>query len=103
MDRFRFSSKGHLEVGADADFALVDLGSSFPPGANHLFYRHKTSLCVGKTFRGKIMRTVLRVTTVFRDGQIVSEPVGRFINPGRRAPAALSVGAEQVGQPPRTS
>jgi allantoinase len=84
-DRFRFSSKDHLEVGAEADFALVDLDSSFTLRANHLFYRHKISLFVGSAFRG---------TTVFRDGQIVSEPVGRFIKPGRRAAPTLSVGAK---------
>jgi allantoinase len=102
-DRFGFSGKGRLEVGADADLALVDLGSNFTLRAEDLFYRHKMSPYVGKTFRGNVVRTIVRGTTVFHDGQIVSDPVGRFIKPGRRAATTLGVGAEQAGHPPRTS
>ena len=93
-DRFGFSGKGHLEVGADADLALVDLGSSFTLRAEDLFYRHKMSPYVGKTFRGNVVRSIVRGTTVFHDGQIASYPVGRFIKPGRRAATTLGVGAE---------
>ena len=102
-DRFRFSGKGRLEVGAAADLALVDLDSSFTLRAEDLFYRHKMSPFVGRTFRGSVVRTVVRGTTVFRDGQVVSEPVGRFVKTRRRAAATLGVSAEQAGQPPRTS
>jgi allantoinase len=84
-DRFGFSGKGRLEVGADADLALVDLGSSFALRAEDLFYRHKMSPYVGRTFRGNVVRTVLRGKTVFRDGAVVSEPAGRLIKPDRRA------------------
>jgi allantoinase len=102
-DRFRFSGKGHLKVGADADLALVALSSSFALRAEDLFYRHKMSPFVGRTFRGNVVRTVVRGTTVFRDGQIVSEPVGRLIKPARPAAATPGVGAEQAGQLLRTS
>jgi allantoinase len=102
-DRFRFSSKGHLEVGGDADLALVDLDSSFTLRAEDLFYRHKISPYVDRTFHGNVVRTVVRGITVFLDGRIVSEPVGRFIKPSRQTAATLGVGAEQAGQLPRTS
>ena len=88
-DRFGFSGKGHLEVGADADLALVDLGSSFTLRAEDLFYRHKMSPYVGKTFRGNVVRSIVRGTTVFHDGQIASYPVGRFIKPGRPPPSRV--------------
>ena len=38
---------------------------------------------VGRTFRGLVVRTIVRGTTAFRDGAIVSEPVGRLIKPRR--------------------
>jgi allantoinase len=102
-DRFGFSGKGRLEVGSDADFTLVDLDSSFALQTEDLFYRHKMSPYVGRIFRGKVVRTTLRGTTVFREGKVVSEPVGQLMKPSGRAAATLGVSAEQAGQPPRTS
>src|SRR3712207_1432257 len=84
-ERFGFPQKGRLEVGADADLALVDLDSSFTLREQDLFYRHKISAYVGRTFRGSVVRTMLRGTTVFREGKIVSEPVGQLIKPRRPA------------------
>jgi allantoinase len=89
-DRFGFSGKGCLEVGADADLALVDLDLSFVLRTEDLFYRHKMSPYVGLTFRGKVVRTVVRGTTVFRDGRIVSDPVGELIRPGRQTATMTS-------------
>jgi allantoinase len=100
-ERFGFPEKGRIKVGADADLALVDLDSSFALRAEDLFYRHKISPYVDRTFCGSIVRTVVRGTTVFLDGRIVSEPVGRFIKPSRRISATL--GAGRAGQPPRAS
>ena len=102
-DRFKFFGKGLLEVGADADLVLVDLDSSFTPRAEDLFYRHKISPYVGKTFSGSVARTVVRGATVFREGRIVSEPVGQFIQPNRRTSATLDLGAGQAGQLPQAS
>jgi allantoinase len=86
-DRFGFSRKGRLEVGYDADLALVDLDSSFTLRTEDLFYRHKMSPYVGRAFRGKVLRTIVRGTTVFRDDKIVSDPVGKLIRPGRQTVA----------------
>jgi allantoinase len=83
-ERFAFPEKGRLGVGSDADFALVDLDSSFTLRAEDLFYRHKMSPFVGRTFRGKVVRTVVRGTTVYHGGKVVSEPVGRLLKPSRR-------------------
>jgi allantoinase len=102
-DRFGLPGKGHLQVGSDADLALVDLDSDFTLRAEDLFYRHAISPFIGRPFRGSVVRTVVRGTTVVRDGRIVSEPVGRFIKPSRRISATPGVGAGQAGQSSQTS
>lgn len=80
--RFGLAGKGRIEVGSDADFAFVELDSEFTLNEEDLFYRHPTSPYVGRTFRGKSVRTMLRGRTVFLNGEITSEPVGRFLRPG---------------------
>jgi allantoinase len=71
--------KGNLVVGADADIVLVDLRDNSVLQVDKLFYRHQHSPYVGKTLRGRIVRTMVRGRTVFLEGKIVSEPVGRLI------------------------
>ncbi len=70
---------------ADADLTLVDLDDTFTLRGEDLLYRHKTSPYVGRTFTGKVVRTVVRGTTVFNEGRIVSGPVGKFVRPDRRS------------------
>ena len=72
-------SKGSLVVGADADIVLVDLQDSGVLQADQLFYRHRHSPYVGKIMRGRVVRTMVRGKTVFLEGKVVSEPVGRLI------------------------
>lgn len=90
-DRFSLSGKGRLEVGADADLALIDLDAISTLQRDDLLYRHKISPYVGRAFHGKVVRTIVRGTTVYRDGKIVSEPIGRFIEPDRQ-PARVPSG-----------
>jgi allantoinase len=82
----RFSlppTKGRIETGADADFALVDLKERFSVRAEDLFYRHKQSPYVGRTLTGRVIQTILRGQTVFANGKIVSSPDGRLVKPQR--------------------
>ena len=102
-DRFGLPSKGHLQVGFDADLTLVDLDTDFTLQSEDLFYRHKISPYVDRKFRGNVVRTIVRGTTVFLDGRIVSEPVGQLIKPRRRTAAMLGVDGGQAGQPLRRS
>lgn len=84
-DRFGFSYKGRLEVGIDADLALVDLDGISTLRRRDLQYRHEISPYVGRAFTGEVLRTIVRGTTVFREGEIVSEPGGRLVKPDLRA------------------
>lgn len=80
--RFRLpEGKGRIAVGADADLALVDLARSFPVKPEELFYRHAQSPYLGRTLRGRVVRTLLRGTTVFSDGKIVTRGLGRLVKP----------------------
>ena len=85
--RFRFPGKGQLAVGSDADLALVDLDATSTLQPQDLFYRHPHSPYVGRQLRGSVMRTVLRGRTIYRDGKIVSDPIGRLVTPGRNSSA----------------
>lgn len=82
--RFGLSpTKGRIEAGADADLALVDLEKSAVLQAKDLFYRHKHSPYIGRRLNGKVARTLVRGTTVFLEGKVVSRPIGRLVKPKR--------------------
>jgi allantoinase len=89
-DRFGFAGKGRTEVGADADLALVALDEASTLREQDLLYRHRVSPYVGCAFRGKVVRTIVRGITVYRDGQVASDPVGKFVKPGRRTAEVAS-------------
>ncbi len=76
------TSKGRIAIGADADFALIDLKQNVEIKAEDLFYRHKQSPYVGRALRGKVLQTILRGQTIFKDGKLVSKPIGRLIKLG---------------------
>ncbi len=76
-----FPRKGQLAPGADADLAIVDLEQREILKGENLFYRHRHSPYAGKTLRGRVVRTIVRGQTVFRDGQIVSRPIGQLLKP----------------------
>jgi allantoinase len=58
--RFGFAGKGRLEVGADADLALIDLSAEHTLAAADLQYRHRISPWIGRRLRARVTRTLLR-------------------------------------------
>jgi allantoinase len=79
--RLRLRGKGRLEPGADADLVLVDLGGGNAVAAKTLEYRHRHSPFAGRTLRGRVVRTILRGTTVVADGRVAAAPAGRLVTP----------------------
>ena len=75
------ATKGRIAIGADADFALVNLGRSFDVQEDELFYRHPDTPHLDRRLRGRVVRTILRGRTVFNDCDIVAQPPGRLIRP----------------------
>lgn len=78
---FKIQGKGKIAVGYDGDFALVDLGKEYTLQAEDLFYKHKVSPYVGDRFRGAVTQTILRGTTIYKDGKIMSKPMGKHLRP----------------------
>ena len=79
--RFQIPTKGKIAIGLDADFALVDLKQSFTIAKDSLFYRHRQSPYIGRTLTGRVVQTILRGKTIFKDGKIVSSSSGRLVKP----------------------
>lgn len=75
-------SKGRIEVGMDADLALVALGGEGILREEDLLYRHRHSPYIRMRLRGRVVRTIVRGTTVFADGKVVPEVRGRLVRPG---------------------
>ena len=76
-------AKGQIDLGGDADFALVKLDEEFVVRAEELFYRHKQTPYVGRKLRGKIVRTILRGQTIYLNGKNVANGVGHLVKPTR--------------------
>lgn len=77
--RFDLSSKGEIALGADADLALVDLEEEWTVRGRDLRSRHPTSPFIGRTIRGRVVRTLLRGVTIARNGIVVSAGHGRLL------------------------
>ena len=75
-DRLRLRGKGRLEVGADADIALVDLADHWTLRTEDLLYRHAHSPYVGRRFHGRVVSTLLRGMPT------TGGPAGRLVRPG---------------------
>jgi allantoinase len=72
-------AKGAVAFGADADLLLLDPAREWTITREALLDRHRLSPFVGRTLRGRVVRTLLRGTTIARDGQLIGEPIGRVV------------------------
>jgi allantoinase len=77
--RFRLAGKGRIEVGCDADLAIVDLTHEWELQRAELRYLHRVSPYVGRKLRGRVVRIILRGRTVLRDGHLAGPPSGRLV------------------------
>lgn len=68
---FGLSNKEIIAAGYDADITFVNLGESFELKKEDLFYRHKHSPYVGRTYNGKVKTTLVNGKVVFKDGKKV--------------------------------
>lgn len=83
-----YPQKGAIQPGADADLVVVDLDREWTLGVDQLFYKNKHSAYVGRSFKGQVVRTLVRGQTVFAGDEIgVAPGYGRLLK--RQAPYAF--------------
>jgi len=92
VERFRLGDRGRLAAGSSADIAVVDVAAVGPLATDMLRDRHRFSPYVGRTVRGRVLRTLLRGHTVWHDGRAVGPARGRFVAPGGRGSGPAGVG-----------
>jgi len=101
---FGLAAKGRLEVGADADLAIVDLDAEWEIRDELVLSRCGWTPYAGRRVRGRVEATTVRGRIVYADGRVVGEPGwGRQVVPGSadrvdptpadREPAATTGGA----------
>ncbi len=74
--------KGSLAIGADADIVLYDPSGEQTVMRDGLLTRQKWSAFEGRTFRGRVVRTLVRGRDVFAGSAIVADAgYGRFLTP----------------------
>jgi allantoinase len=77
-----YPRKGAIVVNAAADFALVDPLRTWTLGPEQLHTKSGISPYLGRTFRGAVVRTIVRGRTVFADGEVVGTPGwGKWVRP----------------------
>jgi allantoinase len=69
-----FPRKGALDVGSDADLALVDLEASWTLRGDDLETRWPVNPFVGREFQGRVVSTLVRGTVVWGDGAAQVRP-----------------------------
>ena len=74
--------KGRIEVGLDADLAIVDLDREYPFRRADVRSSAGYSIYEGRTFKGKVVHTLVRGRFVLRDGVLIDDAVGsgRYIS-----------------------
>jgi dihydroorotase len=88
---FGLGRKGRLEVGCDADVAIVDLDASLDIRDEIVLSKIGWTPYAGRRVRGTVETTIVRGRVVFEDGRVVGEPGW-----GRQARPETVGAAEQV-------
>ncbi len=81
---FHLPGKGQIALGYDADFTLVDLKASWRFDHRHCHTKARSCMRLwdGTQLQGRVIGTLVRGVSVFREGQIVAQPGhGRWVRP----------------------
>ncbi|MBC1793051.1 allantoinase AllB [Listeria booriae] len=64
-DLYQLNNKGHIAIGKDADFALIQPNAPYTLAAEDLEYRHKVSPYIGRTIGAQVVTTILRGSVIY--------------------------------------
>jgi allantoinase len=80
---FKFKQKGNLEVGKDADFALINLWTSEVVKCRNMHSKGKYTPFEDTVFNTRVEKTILRGQTIMdRSINFIAQPgIGKFIRP----------------------
>ena len=70
------AAKGAIAVGRDADMVVWDPDAEWTVDGRLLHHRHPVTPYDGRQFRGRVLTTILRGTTVFDRGNFAGVPMG---------------------------
>jgi allantoinase len=80
--RFHIANKGTIEVGKQADLAVIDPGAVQTVHEDSLFQRHRTTPYMGLKLHGVTRHTIRRGEVIFSEGAITATTKGVFVRPG---------------------
>ncbi|MDY6846854.1 MAG: amidohydrolase family protein [Chloroflexota bacterium] len=69
-----YPRKGAIQPGSDADFTIVDLDESWTFTKDDILSKNKHSGFEGRNFKGRVLKTFVRGTLVYDQGEIVAPP-----------------------------
>jgi allantoinase len=78
-----YPQKGAIQVGSDADMTIVDMNKEMEIKRENLHSKSKITAFDGYKVTGVPVATIVGGTTVMKDGQIVSGPVGSLVTPNK--------------------
>jgi allantoinase len=79
--RFNIEHKGAIEIGFDADLALVDSDARETFSEETMLQRHRVNPYRGMTLRSMVRQTLRRGEVIYRDGAVTAAANGRFVRP----------------------
>ena len=78
--RFGLPHKGDIAPGFDADIVLMDPDASFKVDSGQSASTQGYSVFEGYTFDGPVKATFLRGSLIYKDGEVLGQPQGRFLH-----------------------
>lgn len=75
-----YPRKGSFLPGSDADFTLVDLEKEWVLSKSDLHYKNPHSPMIGRSFKGQVVKTIVRGIVVYDEGEFTVDPgYGQFL------------------------